>query len=152
MKPSLRRHALCASMKSAQFSSPLIVTHSSRFCLVSGHLHVNRAGGRSKQAQRVGGRPHKGNETGEYEIQLTLRDTTCFSTLYAKKMTEGVDTQGRNSWKVGEPYAARGGQKMGARGGITSSRSSSRNICTPQQAQSLHKTASTLSVQCYCFD
>merc|ERR1719163_482671 len=37
VKPSLRRQALCASMKSAQFSWPFCATHSSRLPLVSGH-------------------------------------------------------------------------------------------------------------------
>lgn len=36
LKPSARRHTLCASTSAAQASSPFITMHSSRACLVSG--------------------------------------------------------------------------------------------------------------------
>ena len=42
LKPSLRRHALCASIMSAHASSPFRVTHSSRGARVSGHAQQMR--------------------------------------------------------------------------------------------------------------
>ena len=101
LKPSLRRHALCASIMSAHASSPFRVTHSSRGARVSGH---------AQQMRQVGffsswGSPASTGELEDMSWQEERKD--AFQKVSQDKSSQGSRSRMRKSSRSASHAARR---------------------------------------------